>query len=268
MIDLGKRNVVGIMIDALDYDAAVARIVAAAHAHRPFAVSALAVHGVMTGLLDQEHAHRLNHFDLLTPDGQPVRWALNSLHRTGLEDRVRGTNLTLRVCSAAAEQSLPVFFYGSSQPVLERLASSLRRQFPRLAIAGTEPSKFRRTTPEEKAQIARRIRDSGATITFVGLGCPRQEVFAYEYREDLNMPVLAVGAAFDYLAGTLRQPPSLIQAAGLEWVYRLIQEPRRLWKRYTMLSGRFLFLVFLQKIGLRRPDPVTIDGPVAEVLYG
>jgi N-acetylglucosaminyldiphosphoundecaprenol N-acetyl-beta-D-mannosaminyltransferase len=268
MIDLGKWNLLGIMIDALDYEAAVARIIAAAQEQRPFAVSAVAVHGVMTGVQDQEHAHRLNQFDLLTPDGQPVRWALNSLYGTRLHDRVRGMNLTLRVCAAAAEKDLPVFFYGSTQSVVERLASTLSRQFPQLAIAGIAPSKFRRTTPQEKGEIARRIRGSGAAITFVGLGCPRQEVFAYEYREDLSMPVLAVGAAFDYLAGTLKEPPLLFQAAGLEWVYRLIQEPRRLWKRYTVLSGQFAFLAFLQKSGLHRPNPVNLERPVAEVLYG
>lgn len=268
MRDHGKRNILGIFVDAIDYDAAVHNIISAAQEDRGFAVTALAVHGIMTGVQDQAHRYRLNQFDLVTPDGQPVRWALNLLHRTPLPDRVYGPTLALRVCAAAVGEGLPVYFYGSRQAVLDRLIRNHRDRFPGLKIAGAEPSKFGRTTPEEKSEIAQRIRASGAKITFVGLGCPRQEVFAYEYRDLLSMPVIAVGAAFDYHAGLLNEPPQVIQQAGLQWLYRLTQDPRRLWKRYLLLNPAFLTLLALQTLRLWHPNPFAAKQPNGELLYG
>ena len=268
MKDMGKKNLLGVLVDALDYEAAVERIIEAATDHRGFAATSLAVHGVMTGVGEEVHRYRLNHFDLVTPDGQPVRWALNSLHGTELDDRVYGPVLTLRVCEEASKRGLPVYFYGSTPEVLAQLVDRMQTRFPTLEIAGASPSKFRNTTEREKAEIADRIRASGARITFVGLGCPRQEVFAYEYREVLRMPVLAVGAAFDYHSGTIKEPPASIQRWGLQWAYRLAQEPGRLWRRYLLLNPAFVGLLLLQRFRMWRPDPNAVRPPVGEVLYG
>ena len=268
MIDLGKHDVLGILVDAVDYDAATAKILAAARERRPFAASALAVHGVMTGVQDLEHGYRLNQLDLVTPDGQPVRWALRLLHGTHLPDRVYGPTLMHRLCGAAAAEGITIYLYGSEPAVLGRLQASLAARFPTLVVAGAEPSKFRRTTPEEKAAIAGRIRDSGAGIAFVGLGCPRQEVFAYEYRGELDLPVVAVGAAFDYHAGVRREPPAAIQRAGLQWLHRLVQEPGRLWRRYTIVSATYVGYVMLQALRMRRTDPSSFRPPRAEALHG
>ncbi|HET9016111.1 MAG TPA: WecB/TagA/CpsF family glycosyltransferase [Thermomicrobiaceae bacterium] len=268
MWDLGKNNVLGVLVDAVDYGAAVHKVISAARDRRGYAVTALAVHGIMTGVQDAEHRYRLNQFDLVTPDGQPVRWALNLLHGTHLAERVYGPTLTLAVCAAAADEGLPVYFYGSRPEVLERLVENLSAQYPGLVVAGAEPSKFRRTTLDEKAEIARRIRASGARIVFVGLGCPRQEIFAYEYRDLLGMPVLAVGAAFDYHAGLLDEPPAWIQRSGLQWLYRLVQEPSRLWRRYLLLNPTFLTLLALQAFHLWRPGTRDADAPAYDVLYG
>ena len=267
MRQLGKKNVIGILIDAVDYEASVDFIVGAAQQRRPAAVSALAVHGVMTGVLDSVHKFRLNHFDLLVPDGQPVRWVLNWLHRAGLDDRVYGPNLTLKVCERAAAEGLPIYLYGSTAAVLGALRKSLYERFPGIRIAGSEPSKFRRLTSEEKSEIAARIVGSGAAITFVGLGCPRQEAFAYEFRDALQMPVLAVGAAFPFIAGRVAQAPAWMQAYGLEWLFRLCTEPKRLWRRYLYLNPAYLFLVALQACRLSR---FATDGtlPVDDVLAG
>ncbi|MGH7541966.1 MAG: WecB/TagA/CpsF family glycosyltransferase [Gemmatimonadota bacterium] len=268
MIDRGKHNVLGIMVDAVDYEAAAGKILAAATDRRPFAASALAVHGVMTGVQDPEHGYRLNRLDLVVPDGQPVRWALNLLHRTGLADRVYGPTLMAKVCAAAARDDIPIYLYGSERGVLDRLEASLTERYPGLTIAGAEPSKFRRTSAEEKAEIARRIRESGAGLAFVGLGCPRQEIFAYEYRELLEMPVVAVGAAFEYHAGLKREPHPALQRAGLQWLHRLIQEPGRLWKRYTIVSATYVWLVALQVMRMRRMDPAAFPPPSTDVLHG
>jgi N-acetylglucosaminyldiphosphoundecaprenol N-acetyl-beta-D-mannosaminyltransferase len=268
MIDNGKQNILGIAIDAVDYSMAVDRIIAAARERRGLAVSALAVHGVMTGVMDDTHRYRLNHLDLVLPDGQPVRWALNWLHRAKLPDRVYGPSLMLKVCEAAAREGLPVYLYGSRMEVIEALAMNLRQRIPSLTIAGTQPSRFRQVSIDEKRQITEQIRDSGASITFVGLGCPRQEVWAYEYRDVLAMPVIAVGAAFDFHAGTLPQAPALLQKAGLEWFYRLVKEPKRLWKRYLLLNPLYVSLLLAQVTGLRRFVPHSGKPPQQEMRYG
>jgi exopolysaccharide biosynthesis WecB/TagA/CpsF family protein len=268
VIDRGKRNLLGVRVDAVDYEAAVARIVAAAKARQPLAASALAVHGVMTGVLDSAHRYRLNHLDLVMPDGQPVRWALNWLHRAGLTDRVYGPNLMLRLCERAARDGLPIYLYGSSSEVLRALQRNLTGRFSGLNICGLQPSRFRRLSVEEKHQVARQILDSGAAMVFVGLGCPRQEVWAYEYRNLLPIPLLAVGAAFDFHAGTLEQAPALLQRAGLEWLFRLGREPGRLWRRYVLLNPQYMFLVLLQGLRLRLFDPDRADEPCEEMRYG
>jgi CDP-paratose 2-epimerase len=263
-----KRNILGVLVDAVDYETSVARIISAAKNGSHMAVSALAVHGVMTGVLDPNHRYRLNHFDLVLPDGQPVRWALNGLHQAHLADRVYGPNLMLRLCERAAEEGLPIYLYGSRAEIIARLSANLKARFPALVIAGSEPSRFKQVSADEKREIARQIRESGAALTFVGLGCPRQEVWAYEYCEDLQMPVVAVGAAFDFHAGTLPQAPPQWQRLGLEWLFRLISEPRRLWRRYVFLNPLYLTLLLLQATGLKKFNPLQSTPPVNELRYG
>jgi exopolysaccharide biosynthesis WecB/TagA/CpsF family protein len=152
--------------------------------------------------------------------------------------------------------------------VLAALTTRLQDRFPGLIIAGAEPSKFRPLSSSEKAETVERILASGARITFVGLGCPRQEVWAYEYREVLPTPILAVGAAFDFHAGYLVSAPMAMQDAGLEWLYRLWQEPRRLWRRYLYLNPLFLGHLTLQLTRLRRYDPSDVTAPERELSYG
>jgi exopolysaccharide biosynthesis WecB/TagA/CpsF family protein len=260
LIDAGKRNVLGLLIDVVDYDAAVSRVVAAARDRQPFSLTALAVHGVMTGVHDRPHAARLNAFDLATPDGQPVRWALNLLHHANLIDRVYGPNLTWRILDRCAAEGLSVYLYGSTESTLERLSAALTEQIPGLKIVGTEPSKFRLAKPAEPEDIADRIRNTGARVVLVGLGCPRQEQFVYAMRPLVNAPLLAVGAAFDYHAGVLRRPPPWMQRYGLEWLWRLGLEPRRLWRRYVLLNPAYLVRLAAQRAHVWRPipaDPAT-----------
>ncbi|MEG4580187.1 WecB/TagA/CpsF family glycosyltransferase [Microcoleus sp. MON1_C5] len=268
MIDKGKKNVLGILVNAVNYEAAVSKIIAAASAGKPMSVSALAVHGVMTGVLDSTHRYRINHIDLVLPDGQPVRWALNWLYHTELPDRVCGPNAMLQICERAAEEGLPIYLYGSQASVLEALSRNLCQRFPKLIIAGTQPSKFRHVSAQEKQEIAQQIRNSGAAITFVGLGCPRQEVWAYEYRDDLSMPLIAVGAAYDFHAGNLAKSPEFLSKIGLEWLFRMIKEPKRLWQRYVFLNPLYIWLFLLQAFKIKQFDPTDATPPVEEVLYG
>jgi len=261
-----KNNLLGVLVNGVDRQTAASLIICAAKQRRAYAVSALAVHGVMEGVLDPAHLYRLNHLELVVADGQPVRWALNLLHSVGLKQRVYGPSLTMDVLALAAQEKIPVYFYGSTQDVLALLSENLKVKFPGLMIAGVEPSTFTRITRDLAAQIANRVKQSGAQIVFVGLGCPRQEVWAYEFHDRLAMPIVAVGAAFPFMAGTLRQAPPWMQDRGLEWLFRLCMEPQRLWRRYLLLSPAYLFLVACQLMGFRfHSDGNPPDG---EILYG
>jgi N-acetylglucosaminyldiphosphoundecaprenol N-acetyl-beta-D-mannosaminyltransferase len=268
MIDRGRKNLLGVGISAVDYEFAVGKIIESAQNGRRCKTTALAVHGVITGVLDRAHRYRLNDFDLVTPDGQPVRWALNLLYGTNLKDRVYGPKMTFLVCQEAARQQLPIYLYGSKPEVLAQLCLRLKELCPGLQIAGSEPSAFRHLSAEEQMLAVERIRNSGARILFVGLGCPRQEVFTHEMGRYLDMPILAVGAAFDYYSGLLSEPPAILQRLGLQWLYRLVQEPGRLWKRYLFTNSRFVAMFFAQWLHLWKPDLKDVDHPVADVRFG
>ena len=268
MLDLGKHNVLGVRVDAVDYESAVDQTIRAAKERRPFAVTALAVHGVMTGVEDSTHKYRLNDFDLVCPDGQPVRWALNWLHGCGLKDRVYGPNLTLHLCEAAAENDVSIFLFGATDEMLAKFGENLREKYPKLKIAGQRASRFRKLSAEECDELANEIRNSGAQMCFVGLGCPRQEVFAFEMRERLSIPLIAVGAAFAFHAGMLSQAPPWMQRNGLEWFYRLCKEPKRLFKRYATTNPAFLTRLLLQKLRLLRVPTNSGTKPTEEILFG
>lgn len=268
MINHGRKNILGVQINAVDYDSAVDQIATAARDSKPFAVSALAVHGLMTGAMDAEHRYRLNRLDLITPDGQPVRWALRWLHGVALPDRVYGPTLMLKTCERAAADGLPIFLFGGSESLLERLRENLLEKFPNLKIAGMRASKFRQLNETEREALIAEIRASGAQITFVGLGCPRQEIWAYEFRDALSMPLLAVGAAFNFHAGLLAQAPKHLQDRGLEWAFRLAKEPRRLWRRYLYLNPLYLTMIAAQWLGLRQFSPESGRRPTTEMRYG
>ena len=269
MIDQGKKNILGVLIDAVDYEGAVERMVSAAHQGAPLSATALAVHGVMTGVLDSSHRHRLNRVDLVTPDGQPVRWAANWLHAAKLHERVYGPTLMLKLCERAAREDLPVFLFGADQAMLDKLQKRLLEMFPSLQIAGARPSKFRTLKDDaEKQELVDAVKSSRAKLMLVGLGCPRQEVFVYEMRDAIGIPMLAIGAAFAFHGDSLPQAPPWMQKRGLEWLFRLVQEPTRLWKRYLLLNPLYLTLLMLQILKLRIPNPQATREPGREVLYG
>lgn len=268
MIDSGAGNVLGVRVHALDYEFTVASIIASAKAGRRSTVSALAVHGVMTGVLDRTHRHRLNHLDLVTPDGEPVRWSLALLNGKRIPDTVRGPKLTAMLCEEAARQGVSVYFYGSTRSTLDKMLANLLEKYPSLIVAGSEPSRFRKLTEAEQIEAAGRIRDSKAGILFVGLGCPRQEVFAYEMGSLLSMPILAVGAAFDYHAGLLKDSPAYLRRLGLMWLHRFLQEPRRLWRRYLVTNPLFVALFLAQWLHLWRPRLENTTPPGGNIRFG
>lgn len=245
-----KHDVFGVLVSAVGYDEALCRVMDRARARRPMAVAHVTVHSLVTARRDPHFLHQLNGLDMATADGQPVRWALNLLHGTRLRERVYGPELMLRLCRQAAGEGVSIYLYGSTEPVIEKLERALDKRFPGLRVAGAEAPPFRPLTDEEDDAVVRRMNESGAGLVFVGLGAPRQEAFAAEHRDRVNAAQLCVGAAFDFHAGTKKMAPRWMQRWGLEWLYRVSQEPRRLWKRYLFTNA--VFLVLLASAVVRR----------------
>jgi exopolysaccharide biosynthesis WecB/TagA/CpsF family protein len=240
MAPIASLNVLGVKISRVDYTSAVDTIIQAAKDRRSFGVGALAVHGVMEAQRNRAFSETLQRLELLTPDGQPVRWAMNLLGARELKDRVYGPTLMLKVCERAAIEGLSIFFYGNTAEVLNRLSHNLRQKFPKLIIAGALADRFRDASPEEDEEDIHIIAESGARIVMVGRGCPRQEKWVASHLGVIQAPMLAVGAAFDFHAGVKPQAPRILQDYGLEWLFRLVHEPRRLWRRYLILNPLFV----------------------------
>jgi exopolysaccharide biosynthesis WecB/TagA/CpsF family protein len=258
MKDLGgspmppKYNVIGVHVSATTYDQAIDFVIHSAKASRSACVSHLAVHGLVEGSRDSRFRSILNEIDIVAPDGQPVRHALNILHKTRLQDRCCGPEFMLRLCESAVPEGIGVYLYGSQPHVVETLGKNLVVKYPGLRIVGCEPSVFRPLTTEEDEALLRRINESGAGIVFLGLGCPLQERFAHERKSKINAVQICVGAAFDFHAGAKKMAPMWMQRGSLEWLFRLFQEPRRLWRRYLVTNSLFLWKFFLQVCGFKK----------------
>jgi N-acetylglucosaminyldiphosphoundecaprenol N-acetyl-beta-D-mannosaminyltransferase len=253
-----KIDIFGVQISATTYDEATEFILQSARQGRSAVVSAHAVHAVVTASDDPELLAKVNRFDIITPDGQPVRWALNALHHLGLRDRVRGSELMLRACQAAAKHGVSIFLYGSSPEVLALLGVNLKSWCPGLQIAGSCSPPFRPLSADEEAAVIRQINSSGAGIVFVGLGFPKQDHFADAIQGRLHAVLVNVGAAFDFHAGMKQTAPQWMQSWGLEWLHRLCAEPKRLWRRYLTTNSRFLckfaVALFRQRIAAHKGD--------------
>jgi N-acetylglucosaminyldiphosphoundecaprenol N-acetyl-beta-D-mannosaminyltransferase len=199
----------------------------------PTYVCLVPAHSVMEARRDEEYRDILNGSGLTTPDGMSIVWLLKLRGQQRVQ-RVYGPDLMLEVCRVSVDAGWSHFLYGGEEGVAEDLVSTLESRYPGLRIAGTHSPPFRQLTPEEDAEVSRRIEDSGADVVWVGIGSPRQERWIAEHAGKVGAPVLiGVGAAFDFLSGRKPQAPRWIQRAGLEWLFRLATEPRRLWRRYA-----------------------------------
>ncbi len=207
-------------------------------------MTALAVHGVIEAASDPEMGEAIEKFDVVTPDGQPVRAVLNLCSIAQVWSMGSGSTLMLRLCESAAEAGVGVYLYGSTPDTVARLAERLQAGFPELRVAGAEPSIFRPLTATESVALAKRVACSGAGIFFVGLGCPRQEKFAVSHRQLLSIPQVCVGAAFDFHAGTKRQAP--------EWMQRSSLNGSSGSRRSLSASSRGMRQPTLASCGLRR----------------
>lgn len=234
-----RRAVLGAQIDALSWDQALEQLSAWSDARESRYVCICNVHSVVTTTRDSEYRRIINEADLCTPDGAPVAWALRRLGCTG-QQRINGPDLMWRYLALAEAKQQAVFFYGSTEGTLEKLAVAARRAFPRLRLVGLHAPPFRALSQQEVEAENALIRRSGAQLVFVGLGCPKQEQWMAQRRGQINAVMVGVGAAFDYHAGTLKRAPLWAQRNGLEWLFRLVADPKRLFKRYMVTNTLFI----------------------------
>lgn len=249
-----SRYILGGRVDVTDYGDAEQRISDWAGAGESRYCCFCTVHMIMEAHDSPEFQSILNAADFVHPDGMPLVW-VQRLLGAGRAHRVTGHDLMFPLLERASREKVPVGFYGSSPQTIERLVTNLTSRYPDLNVAYAFSPPFRPLTPEEDAQIVEEIRRSGVRILFVGLGCPKQERWMNAHRDRVPCVMLGVGAIFDTYAGNAKRAPVWLQNLGLEWLHRLLSEPRRLWKRYLSTNPRFLFLVVLQLLRVRRYQP-------------
>jgi N-acetylglucosaminyldiphosphoundecaprenol N-acetyl-beta-D-mannosaminyltransferase len=247
---LQSRRILQTRVDATSYRHATGQVLDWAAAGESRYVCVATVNNLIEGCDDPGYNALMEAADLVTPDGMPLVWGLRLL---GVPDasRVYGPDLTPLVCEEAARRGVPVGFYGGQDDVLDDLAASLTTRYPGLRIAYRWSPPFRPLTTEEEARVADDLVRSGTRVLFVGLGTPKQERWMADHK-GLPMVMLGVGAAFDFLSGRKRQAPRALQGLGLEWLYRLVHEPRRLWRRYLYRNPRFVALFAAQLLRQRQ----------------
>lgn len=253
-----RINILGVEVSVLDMPTAI-HVIDGWIERRAFNyVCVTSVHGLVESQGDEKLRQIHNHAGLVTPDGMPLVWT-SRLRRFPQAQRVCGAELMAEVCRESVSKGYRHFLYGGAAGVPERLSDQLRERFPGIRIVGTYSPPFRPLTPKEDAEVVRRINESRADVVWIGLSTPKQEYWMAAHLERLDAPVmLGVGAAFDFLAGFKQRPPRWIRQGGLEWLYRLITEPRRLWRRYLTIVPLFVFYMVIETLGVRsRQDDVT-----------
>lgn len=248
---LVSQTVIGTRVDATSYGDACDRILSWARARMSCYVIAANVHVLTTARWDNRYREVLRKAKLVTPDGMPLVWALRLL---GIpqQQRVYGPDLMLELCDRLSTTTdLSIYLYGGTPDTLQRLQANLLQTYPNLAIAGSYSPPFRQLTEEEELAHIDRIHRSGAQIVLVALGCPKQEYWMARQQGKLQAVAIGVGAAFAFHSGTVRQAPRWMMKWGLEWLFRLWVEPRRLWKRYAINNPAFVMLFVWQYVRYR-----------------
>lgn len=243
--NLDCRHVLGQRVDATSYADATARVIDWAKKGESRYVCLANVHVMMEAWDSDEFRRIINSGDLVTADGVPLVWALKLLGVKSAQ-RVYGPDLTWQVCEAAERAGVSIALYGGTPESLKVFVAVLGERFPDLVVGCAISPPFHPLSEEEDATYTKQLAESGAQILFVGIGCPKQEIWMARHQGRLNMPMLGVGAAFDFHTGSVRQAPGWMQTAGLEWFFRLLMEPKRLWKRYAWHNPRFVLFFGFQ----------------------
>lgn len=247
-----RVNILGVAISAINPEIAIETIESWIDAREHRYVCVTGVHGVMESQKSELLRRIHNQAGLVTPDGMPLVW-LSRIKGYPLVKRVYGPDLMLALCARSAITGHRHYFYGGAANVPDQLAATLSDKFPGLQIAGVYSPPFRPLYEAEKEHVTRIIDRSNTDVVWVGLGTPKQEKWMAEFLHRMHAPVLiGVGAAFDFLTGRKTQAPSWMQHMGLEWLFRLLSEPRRLWQRYLYNNPVFIFRIIEQMLGLKR----------------
>ena len=244
-------TIIGVRMDPASYDESARRVMEWTRAQESRYVCAANVHMLMEAWDSSVYRKIINSGDLIVPDGMPLVWLMRLKGERG-QTRIYGPDLMLHVLAAASSERVAVGFYGGAPDVLTALVEQMRMRFPDLNVAFAYSPPFRELTEEEDGRIVEQINASGAQVLFVGLGCPRQETWMAAHRGRIQSVMLGVGAAFDFHAGVKAQAPTWMQRSGLEWLFRLLTEPRRLWRRYLWHNPRFVILAILDFLGILR----------------
>jgi N-acetylglucosaminyldiphosphoundecaprenol N-acetyl-beta-D-mannosaminyltransferase len=243
-------NIIGTYVHRTTYAHAAALICKWGEGRLSKYVCAASVNNIMEAYDSPIFQRVMNEADLVTPDGMPLVWALKLLgHKCAT--RVYGPDLTLIILEKAALEGLQVGFYGGMSQVLDRLVEVVTRRFPRLQVVYVFSPPFRPATSEEDEQIVEEISRSNTRILFIGLNTPKQDYWMAAHKGRVQTVMVGVGAAFDFLAGSKPQAPRWMMRIGTEWIFRLVTEPRRLWKRYLKHNPRFVLLFLMQLLGLK-----------------
>jgi N-acetylglucosaminyldiphosphoundecaprenol N-acetyl-beta-D-mannosaminyltransferase len=246
-----RANVLGVGVSALNLDLAVATVATALERKLKGYVCVTGVHGVSEAQADPAFRAILNHSFLNTPDGMPMVW-MGRCQGFRLMNRVYGPDLMLRLCELSRARGFTQFLYGGAPGVAQALKTRLESQFPGLKIVGAFTPPFRPLSGDEEAELTRQVATLKPDIFWVGLSTPKQEKFMAQYWQKLDATLFfGVGAAFDFHAGRVRQAPRWMQRCGLEWLFRLLCEPRRLWKRYLKNNPLFIFRALCQLARLK-----------------
>lgn len=255
MIYKGKYKIIDNFITACDYDFILFEIKKAIKNKKKLLISPIASHTLVKAHYDKKLKKILDKFDYLVPDSQWIRWSIPFLYgkKNSLKDRVYGPELLLKTCNLSAKNNYKLFLYGNTKSVLAKLRKKLKKDFPRLKITGEEESKFRELTISEWKNLLKKIEDSDANIIFISLGSPKQEIFSYKLSKLFKKPlvIIPVGAAFDFISKNKPQAPKWISNLGLEWLYRLIFEKKRLLKRYIFYGLIFQTMILREYFLLR-----------------
>lgn len=245
-----RFNILGVHVSAITMRDALDSFREWISSRQPHYVCVTPAHAVMECWDHPELRQVYNASGLTTPDGMAIVWLLRWAGHENVE-RVYGPDLLLATCQKSLKTGWRHYFYGGAPGVAEALVAALKKSMPELQVVGIDSPPFRRLTPEEDEAACARIRTSQADIVWVGLGSPKQEVWMSEHFQQLGVPVIVgVGAAFDFLSGVKLQAPRWMQRSGLEWFFRLLNEPGRLWRRYLLGYPRFVILVILQRLGV------------------
>lgn len=264
-LSVPKQNVVGFPVTALSFDRQIDLMLKWANKRSSRSVCVANVHMLMEAYSNSEFASVLLGADLVTPDGMPLVWLMNLLGCR--QDRVAGMDILLSLCEKLSSRNTSIFFLGSKPEILENMRQRLNREFPDLKIAGMESLPFRPLSPKEDEAIVQKINQSGAGIVLVSLGCPKQEMWINQHRGRVKAVMVGLGAVFPLYAGVHKRAPFWLRHAGFEWLYRLVQEPRRLWKRYLTTIPPFIYLAFKQLLEVRLgrqtyPPSLQVDGRI------